>query len=213
MLRRLFLLHIRLEEGLQPVTPELKWPTKNPRQTCTSSNEWSESKSNLAVSVPSSLDRVLSGTLEKCGADPCQRLEILVQIQGRRTYCNAQLLCHFCRYLACRFSMASEQKKRARPVPKASQRSKKRQKIDPVKNGPATVEKRAVALDALPWNEVEMPDMFEDAEGFFGLEEVEGVEVIREGDTVKFVCVNARQKINDLLSLGDCCLPNGRGRG
>jgi ATP-dependent RNA helicase DDX24/MAK5 len=29
--------------------------------------------------------------------------------------------------------------------------------------------------------------MFEDAEGFFGLEEVEGVEVIREGDTVKFV--------------------------
>jgi hypothetical protein len=29
--------------------------------------------------------------------------------------------------------------------------------------------------------------MFEDAEGFFGLEEVEGVEVVREGDVVKFV--------------------------
>ena len=72
-----------------------------------------------------------------------------------------------------------------------------------MKNGPAPVGKRAVALDALPWNEVEMPDMFEDAEGFFGLEEVEGVEVIREGDTVKFVFVNARQKINCLLSLGD----------
>jgi ATP-dependent RNA helicase DDX24/MAK5 len=83
--------------------------------------------------------------------------------------------------------MAPEPKKRARPVPKTSQRSKKRQKIEPVKNGSAKVEKRAVALDALPWNEVEMPDMFEDAEGFFGLEEVEGVEVIREGDTVKFV--------------------------
>ncbi|PMD65318.1 DEAD-domain-containing protein [Hyaloscypha bicolor E] len=83
--------------------------------------------------------------------------------------------------------MAPEQKKRARPVSKASQRSKKRQKIEPVKNGTAKVGKRAVALDALPWNEVEMPDMFEDAEGFFGLEEVEGVEVIREGDTVKFV--------------------------
>ena len=99
--------------------------------------------------------------------------------------------------------MASEQKKRARPVPKASQRSKKRQKIEPEKNGSAKAEKRAVALDALPWYEVEMPDMFEDAEGFFGLEEVEGVEVIREGDTVKFVFVNARQKINCLLSLGD----------
>lgn len=72
-------------------------------------------------------------------------------------------------------------------MPKTSQRSKKRQKIEPVKNGSAKVEKRVVALDALPWNEVEMPDMFEDAEGFFGLEEVEGVEVIREGDTLKFV--------------------------
>jgi len=84
--------------------------------------------------------------------------------------------------------MAPEQKKRARPVPKASQRSKKRQKIGLVKGSSATVEKRTVALDTLPWNEVEMPDMFEDAEGFFGLEEVEGVEVIREGGTVKFVC-------------------------
>ena len=83
--------------------------------------------------------------------------------------------------------MATEQKKRARPVPKPSQRSKKRQKIDLAQNGTAKLERRAVALDALPWNEVEMPDMFEDAEGFFGLEEVEGVEVIREGDAVKFV--------------------------
>jgi ATP-dependent RNA helicase DDX24/MAK5 len=106
--------------------------------------------------------------------------------------------------------MVSEQKKRARPVPKASQRSKKRQKIEPGRNGSAKVEKRAVALDALPWNEVEMPDMFEDAEGFFGLEEVEGVEVIREGDTVKFVCVSAGQKIKHLLSIGDCCRTNGR---
>ena len=81
--------------------------------------------------------------------------------------------------------MAPEQKKRARPAPKSSQGAKKRQKIEPAKNG--KVEKRPVALDALPWNEVEMPDMFEDAEGFFGLEEVEGVEVVREGDVVKFV--------------------------
>lgn len=44
-----------------------------------------------------------------------------------------------------------------------------------------------VALDALPWNEVEMPDMFEDAEGFFGLDEVDNVEVVRDGNQVKFV--------------------------
>jgi len=83
--------------------------------------------------------------------------------------------------------MAPEQKKQARPVPKASQRSKKRQKIEPPKKGVEAVQKRPVTLDALPWNEVEMPDMFEDAEGFFGLEEVDDVEVIRDGDTVKFV--------------------------
>lgn len=30
--------------------------------------------------------------------------------------------------------------------------------------------------------------MFDDAEGFYGLEEVEGVEVVREGGAIKFVC-------------------------
>lgn len=71
-------------------------------------------------------------------------------------------------------------------MPNASQRSQKRQKIEPPKKTD-DVKKQKVALDSLPWNEVEMPDMFEDAEGFFGLEEVEGVEVIREGNTVQFV--------------------------
>ena len=86
--------------------------------------------------------------------------------------------------------MAPEQKKRARPVPNNSQRSKKRQKVvaeDVKVNETQEVKKRPVTLDALPWNEVEMPDMFDDAEGFYGLEEVDDVEVIREGNTVKFV--------------------------
>lgn len=82
-----------------------------------------------------------------------------------------------------------EQKKRPRPVPKASQRSKKRQKIEAAATPKVVtdVKKLPVAADALPWNEVEMPDMFDDAEGFFGLEEVEGVEVVRDGNTVQFV--------------------------
>ena len=88
--------------------------------------------------------------------------------------------------------MAAQKPKRARPVPAASQRSKKRQKIEPASSyAPAgagsDVRKVPVALDSLPWNEVEMPDMFEDAEGFFGLEEVDDVEVIRDGNQVKFV--------------------------
>lgn len=88
--------------------------------------------------------------------------------------------------------MAPEQKKRPRPVPKASQGSQKRQKIEPAKK--VAVEKRHVAADALPWNEIQMPDMFDDAEGFFGLEEVEGVEVVREGNTLKFVYLSVASK-------------------
>ncbi|CZT45846.1 probable ATP-dependent RNA helicase mak5 [Rhynchosporium secalis] len=83
--------------------------------------------------------------------------------------------------------MAPEQNKRARPVPKASQRSKKRQKIEVTKIETESAVKRPVALDALPWNEVQMPDMFNDAEGFFGLEEIEGVEVVKDGNKVRFM--------------------------
>lgn len=83
--------------------------------------------------------------------------------------------------------MAPEQKKRARPVPVGSQRSKKRQKIEVKKDVQKPVVKKAVALDSLPWNEVKMPDMFDDAEGFYGLEEIDDVEVVREGNVVKFV--------------------------
>lgn len=88
--------------------------------------------------------------------------------------------------------MATQKPKRDRPVPTTSQRSKKRQKVEtsgsyaPAGAG-SDVRKVPVALDALPWNEVEMPDMFEDAEGFFGLDEVDNVEVIRDGNQVKFV--------------------------
>jgi ATP-dependent RNA helicase DDX24/MAK5 len=90
--------------------------------------------------------------------------------------------------------MAPEQKKRKRPVPTSSQRSKKRQRIHLVATAsvPKDVKKLPVALDALPWNEVEMPDMFEDAEGFYGLEEVGDVEVVHEGNRVQFVCAFPR---------------------
>lgn len=95
--------------------------------------------------------------------------------------------------------MAPEEKKRGRPVPNNSQRSKKRQKIEPPPPTAATsepgsdVKRIPIALDALPWNEVEMPEMFDDAEGFFGLEEVEDVEVVREGNVLKFVRAKASE--------------------
>lgn len=40
-----------------------------------------------------------------------------------------------------------------------------------------------VTLDEINWKEVPMPDRLEDAEGFFGLEEIEGVDVIRANGT------------------------------
>jgi ATP-dependent RNA helicase DDX24/MAK5 len=83
--------------------------------------------------------------------------------------------------------MAPEQKKRQRPVPTSSQRSKKRQKIMRTTQSATTGPKNVIALDAMPWNEVEMPEMFEDAEGFFGLEEVDDIEVIRDGNKIQFV--------------------------
>ncbi|KAH6640626.1 P-loop containing nucleoside triphosphate hydrolase protein [Chaetomium tenue] len=47
--------------------------------------------------------------------------------------------------------------------------------------------KRVTSVDSLAWKTVEVPEMYDDAEGFYGLEEVEGVDIVRDGDTVKFV--------------------------
>lgn len=85
------------------------------------------------------------------------------------------------------------EKKGKRPAPGKDGAAKKKRKVETIVGGYAPagtgddVRKIPVALDALPWGEVEMPEMFDDAEGFFGLEEVDDVEVIRDGNTVRFV--------------------------
>ena len=85
------------------------------------------------------------------------------------------------------------EKKGKRSAPGKDGAAKKKRKVETIVDGyvPAgkgdDVRKIPVALDALPWGEVEMPEMFDDAEGFFGLEEVDDVEVIRDGNTVRFV--------------------------
>ncbi|KAF3029044.1 ATP-dependent RNA helicase [Penicillium rubens] len=40
----------------------------------------------------------------------------------------------------------------------------------------------SLGVDDLNWKEVAMPDRMDDAEGFFGLEEIEGVDIIKQGD-------------------------------
>ncbi|KAI1211417.1 DEAD-domain-containing protein [Annulohypoxylon truncatum] len=42
-------------------------------------------------------------------------------------------------------------------------------------------------IDSLQWRKAKLPDMFDDAEGFYGLEEVDGVEIIKNSDnTIEF---------------------------
>ncbi|KAK4453952.1 P-loop containing nucleoside triphosphate hydrolase protein [Podospora aff. communis PSN243] len=47
--------------------------------------------------------------------------------------------------------------------------------------------KRPVSVDALSWKSVDVPEMFDDAEGFYGLEVVEGVDVVNKDGTVQFI--------------------------
>ncbi|KAK4506598.1 hypothetical protein PRZ48_000330 [Zasmidium cellare] len=48
------------------------------------------------------------------------------------------------------------------------------------RKAPSPDKKRKTNLDALRWKEVSLPDRLEDYEGFFGLEEVENVDVVRD---------------------------------
>ena len=70
---------------------------------------------------------------------------------------------------------------RKRSQKKANFESRKRQRILPKNSGlPEKAGLGSRSLDALPWNEVALPDRLDDAEGFFGLEEVSDVEVVRD---------------------------------
>ncbi|KUI52952.1 ATP-dependent RNA helicase MAK5 [Cytospora mali] len=92
--------------------------------------------------------------------------------------------------------MVANQKKRKLPAASANAPARSNKKRKPsAPNKAAAKPKRVVEASSLAWQSVDLPEMFNDAEGFFGLEEVTGVEVVREGNTVKFVsAVDAPQK-------------------
>lgn len=62
-------------------------------------------------------------------------------------------------------------------------RSRKRQRVSESNENPRRKRSTAIAPDSLPWNEVALPDRLEDAEGFLGLEEVDGVEVVKDQES------------------------------
>jgi ATP-dependent RNA helicase DDX24/MAK5 len=74
--------------------------------------------------------------------------------------------------------MAPIEKKR--PQKGAGQKARKRQRIALEDGIQETAGLGPRSLDALPWNEVALPARLDDAEGFFGLEEVSDVEIVRD---------------------------------
>lgn len=86
--------------------------------------------------------------------------------------------------------MVHNQKKRkltAAPVNASAKKQRRNATGQKTKAPAAAKPKRVLNANSLPWKSVDIPEMFDDAEGFFGLEEVTGVEVVRNGNTVKFV--------------------------
>lgn len=77
--------------------------------------------------------------------------------------------------------------KRKIPATGAVGLSSKRQKLGASKPVGLSKKKRAVGIDALAWSTVDIPEMFEDAEGFYSLQAIEGVEVVKNGDNIEFV--------------------------
>lgn len=84
-----------------------------------------------------------------------------------------------------------ETKKRQLPAKVAAMKARKRQKLDdstnvaPAKSRREAPSSHAVRLDELEWKEVSMPDRMDDYEGFFGLEEIDDVEVVKSADDGK----------------------------
>ncbi|ROV91395.1 hypothetical protein VPNG_09972 [Cytospora leucostoma] len=96
--------------------------------------------------------------------------------------------------------MVDNQKKRKLPAALSNGAAKgnnKKRKASAAHKAAAAKPKRTVDAASLAWKDVQLPEMFDDAEGFFGLEEVTGVEVVRNGNTVKFVTAADAPKETD----------------
>lgn len=90
--------------------------------------------------------------------------------------------------------MAATQNKRALPAKVAAMKARKRQKVDGMDNLTTSTKasppvNKNVRLDDLAWKGVEMPDRLDDFEGFFGLEEIDDVEVVKESGNVSYRAV------------------------
>jgi ATP-dependent RNA helicase DDX24/MAK5 len=81
--------------------------------------------------------------------------------------------------------------KRGRAPKHAEGKSRKRQKVEPQKP------RSKVRLDKLQWKAVELPDRMDDYEGFYGLEEIDDVVVVKDEatGTISFESSKAEEKV------------------
>ncbi|KAF8427477.1 P-loop containing nucleoside triphosphate hydrolase protein [Tirmania nivea] len=87
--------------------------------------------------------------------------------------------------------MAPPSRKRSHPTSGKSTGNNRPKRIKKAHGGkPKPKSGKNVRPDELAWKEVSMPDRLDDIEGFFGLEEVDDVEVVREDGAIKFIEVN-----------------------
>ncbi|KAF3917709.1 hypothetical protein ABW20_dc0100256 [Dactylellina cionopaga] len=84
--------------------------------------------------------------------------------------------------------------KRLRPQPS---KARKRQKIGSVRSSKAVqgIPKRwkTVTTDSLKWRKVDMPDRLDDVEGFYGLEEIDDVQIINNNGILEFKAATAAE--------------------
>jgi len=103
--------------------------------------------------------------------------------------------------------MAMEQNKRKLPAKVAAMKARKRQRLggpvgekDVASVASAPKNGSTVRPDQMHWTQVEMPDKLDDFEGFYGLEEIDDVDVIRDASTgivsYKSVTKPAKQSSN-----------------
>ncbi|KAJ4371700.1 ATP-dependent RNA helicase [Didymella sp. IMI 355093] len=89
--------------------------------------------------------------------------------------------------------------KRAHNPPKAAHKAHKRQKLEKAPKPATKKQKRRVQLNDLGWKTVGMPDRLEDTEGFYGLEEIDDVEVVKDATTgnITFQTTKTEEQVAD----------------
>ncbi|KAK5125010.1 hypothetical protein LTR85_001201 [Meristemomyces frigidus] len=96
--------------------------------------------------------------------------------------------------------MATTSNKRPLPDKVAAMKAKKRQKLDHSGDqthsaaNPKKKAKTASRVDDLAWKDISMPDRMEDYEGFFGLEEVDGVDVVKDASSGQISFLSQNEK-------------------